>query len=413
MTATFKALRRHRNYRLFWFGQLISVTGTWLQSTGQAWLVLKMTGSALDLGLVAACQYVPILLFGLAGGVFADRFDKRRALIFTQSSNAVLALILAVLTSTGAVRLWEVFVLAACNGLVNTLDNPTRQSFVVDMVGAEDLPNAIALNSSIVNGARAVGPAIAGALIASVGLFACFYLNAFSYVAVIAGLMLMRPGELRRRAARAREALLPALAGGLRYVRNDRTALLVLILMAAIGTFGMNLQQVLVPVLASQGLKVGAVGFGVLMSAMGIGALIGALTVATLGRATLAMVLAGAAAFSVLEMAVALPVGYAGSVVLMFLLGGGSILYTASSNSLLQLTVPDELRGRVMSIYFLLFAGTTPIGAPLLGDVMTHMGPWSGFAVAGGLSLLGAVYAIAARGMARPAVLAPARSLGD
>ncbi len=400
---TFAALRRHRNYQLFWFGQLISVTGTWLQSTGQAWLVLGLTRSALALGIVSGLQFLPVLALGLIGGVAADRFDKRRTLVLTQSAFALLAAVLAVLTSTGAVRLWQVYALALLNGLVAVADNPTRQAFVVDMVGADDLPNAIALNSAVFNSARAIGPAVAGGLIAGVGLAMCFYLNAASYLAVIAGLLLMRP-ELLRTVRRRREAVGAALRGGLDYVLHNRTVLVILVLLGVIGTFGME-NQVLIPVLADNTLKVGAVGFGVLSSANGIGALIGALAVATHGRVSPRLMLAGAAAYGLATMALGLPLGYAGSAVALGLAGGASLLYTAASNSLLQLTAPDELRGRVMGVYTLLFTGTTPIGAPLIGDLAARVGVAGGFALEGLVAVAAAVCGAFARlSVSEPAV---------
>ena len=362
--------------------------------------MLRLTNSAFDLGLVSAFQFVPTLTLGLFGGVLADRFDKRRVLIFTQAAFGVFAAVLAVLTATGLVRLWQVYVLALCTGIVTVLDAPTRQAFVVDMVGPEDLANAIALNSSVFNSARAIGPAVAGALIASVGLATCFYLNAISYVAVIGGLMLMRPEELRRAQRRA-QAMLPALREGLQYIRSRRLIILILVLIAVIGTFGMNM-QVLIPVLASSGLKVGAVGFGILSSASGVGALIGALAVASTGRATLRMILIGAIAFGVFQIALALPVGYAGAIALLFVMGGSSIVYTSASNSLLQLNVADEVRGRVMSVYFLLFAGTTPIGAPIIGAVATKWGVTGGFLVEGAITLLAAGYGLWAAPRALP-----------
>ena len=313
----------------------------------------------------------------------------------TQSAFALLAAVLAVLDSTGAVRLWQVYVLAVLNGLVAVIDNPTRQAFVVDMVGQEDLPNAIALNSAVFNSARAVGPAVAGGLIAGVGLAMCFYLNAASYLAVIAGLLMMRP-DLLRAAARRREAVGAALRGGLVYVTHNRAVLLILILLGVIGTFGME-NQVLIPVLADSALKVGAVGFGVLSSANGIGALIGALSVATLGRVSPRVLLAGAAAYGVATMALALPLGYAGSAIALGVAGGASLLYTAASNSLLQLAAPDELRGRVMGVYSLLFSGTTPIGAPLIGALAARAGVAGGFLAEGLVSVAAALWGALAR----------------
>ena len=387
---TFAALRHHRNYQLFWFGQLISVTGTWLQSTGQAWLVLKLTSSPLALGIVSGLQYLPVLALGLIGGVAADRFDKRRTLVVTQSAFAVLAAVLAALTATGLVRLWQVYALALLNGLVAVVDNPTRQAFVVDMVGPDDVPNAVALNSAVFNSARAVGPAVAGGLIAGVGLAMCFYLNAASYLAVIGGLLLMRPELLRVVRAR-REAVGAAVRGGVVYVLRNRTVLLLLVLLGVIGTFGME-NQVLIPVLADNALKVGAVGFGVLSSANGVGALIGALGVATLGRVSGRLLLAGALAYGLATMALGLPLGYAGSAIALGLAGGASLLFTAATNSLLQLMAPEQMRGRVMGVYTLLFSGTVPIGAPLIGDLAARVGVAGAFLAEGLVAVAAAAW---------------------
>jgi MFS family permease len=368
------------------------VTGTWLQGTAQAWLVLRLTASALALGLVSAFQFLPTLLFGLFGGVLADRFDKRRLLVLTQGAFAVCAAALGALTAAGAVRLWQVDLLALASGMVTAVDAPARQAFVAELVDRGELPNAVALNSSVFNSARAAGPAAAGALIAGLGLAACFYLNALSYLAVIGGLLLMRPGRLRRTRV-PREPVLPALRSALAHIRASPVMTLVLGMLAMVGTFGMNL-QVLVPVLAREELRVGAVGFGVLSSAGGVGALLGALGMASAGRASLAMVLGGALAFGVLQLGLALPVGYAGAAGLLLLAGGASIVYTSASQSLLQLHVADPLRGRVMAVYFLLFAGTTPVGAPAVGAVAARFGTRGGFLAEGAVTVAAAVYGL-------------------
>jgi len=368
----FRSLRNY-NFRLFWGGQLISQTGTWMQSVGQAWLVLDLSHSPLALGTVTALQTLPVLLFVLFAGVFVDRFPKRRLLLITQTTAMLQALLLAVLVSTGAVQLWHVYLLAFLLGAVNALDNPTRQSFVIEMVGREDLVNAVALNSMLMNSARIVGPAVGGLLIAWVGVAGCFYLNAGSFLAVLAGLLLMKPHLLRTSPRKPSGHVLGQLAEGLGYAVRTPTVFLIVILMGALGTFGYNFNTTL-PLLARDALNADSAAFGALLSAMGVGSLIAALVVATAKEATVQRLFWGAAAFTVAIAAIAISRWYPVTLALMVPLGLASISFTTSANSRLQLTVPDALRGRVMSIYTLLFMGTTPIGGLFTGFLAEHLG---------------------------------------
>ncbi len=369
---TFRALRI-RNYRLFWTGQVVSVTGTWMQRIAQAWLVLKITNSPLALGTVTTIQFAPILIFSLFGGVLADRVPKRRLLVITQSVMATQALIFALLVSTGLIQLVHIYILAAILGTANAVDNPTRQAFVVELVGPDDVGNAVALNSTQFNVARLVGPALGGLTIAAIGMAGCFYLNAASYAAVIGALLMMRPRDFFNVAQPARGHVIRQIGEGLRYAVTTPDIALVVLLMAALGTFGYNF-TVILPLIARYVLRSGPVGFGALTSAMGVGSLVSALGIAYSGRATRRTLLVGASTFSVLLLAVALSRWWITTVPLVALLGVASIIFTATANTRLQLVAPARLRGRVMSIYSLLFAGTTPIGSLILGALADRGG---------------------------------------
>ena len=372
LAGTFRSLRNY-NYRLFFFGQMISLTGTWMQTIGQAWLVLDLTHSPLALGTVTMLQFLPISLLVLFGGVIADKVPKRRLLVLTQTSAMAQAFVLAFLTWSGLVTLWEIYILAAMLGLTNAIDNPTRQAFVVEMVGRDDIMNAVALNSSMFNGARLVGPAVGGVIIAVVGVGAAFFINGASFIAVIIGLLLMRPRLLypTRRSGEGR--VLEQLVEGLRYSLRTPAILLIVILMAAIGTFGYNFTVVL-PLLARNALHVGSIGFGAMTSAVGVGSLVAALTLATLRKTSRRTLLIGAMAFTVFLAAVAASPWYPLTLVLLVALGVASISFTATANTSLQISAPDHLRGRVMSLYMLLFAGTTPIGGALTGIMAERLG---------------------------------------
>jgi MFS family permease len=364
---------RNPNYRLFWFGQLVSLTGTWMQSVAQAWLVLRLTGSPLALGTVTLVQTTPFLLFSLFGGVIADRVRKRRLLLVTQTVMALDALTLATLTVSGRITLPLIYVLVGLMGLANAVDNPTRQAFVSEMVGPDDLPNAVALNSTLFNAARLIGPALGGVTIAAVGVAGCFSLNALSFLAVIGGLLRMRPERFFTAPRPARGHVLRQIGEGLRYAVRTPDVALVVLLMAVIGTFGYNF-QVIMPLLARFVLHTGPAGFGALTSAVAAGSLIGSLAIAYTGRARWQTLLMGAAGFSVCLLAVALSHVWLVSMALLAALGLCSIVFTATANTRLQLTTPPHLRGRVMSIYSLLFMGSTPVGSLIIGTLAERLG---------------------------------------
>ena len=390
---TFSSLRHHRNYRLYFFGQVVSLSGTWMQNVAQAWFIVLLTHSALAVGVLALCQFGPYALLGLFGGTVADRLNQRRLLMGTQSSLMLSALALALLALTGHAAVWEVYLLGAVNGVVTVLDTPARQSFTIQMVGRDELPNAIALNSSMFNASRIVGPAVAGALIAVAGVGICFLLNALSFLAVIGALWLMHEDELfpvgrdetvQNVARRAVE--------GLRFSWHRPLLRTVLLMMLVIATIGMNF-NVLLPVLASSTLSSGPEVFGVLSAVFGAGALGGALFSASLGRASRRALLAGATVFSAAEMALAPLRVVWGAAAVLAVLGFAFSLYTSQSNSALQLNTPDRLRGRVMGIYGYVFFGTAPVGGLLAGWLAQVGGTQLAFLVAGGVSLVTALYA--------------------
>jgi MFS family permease len=393
LAGTFRSLRNY-NYRLFFFGQMISLTGTWMQTIGQAWLVLDLTHSPLALGTVTMLQFLPISLLVLFGGVIADKVPKRRLLVLTQTAAMTQAFVLAFLAWSGLIALWQVYVLAAMLGLTNAIDNPTRQAFVVEMVGRDDVMNAVALNSSLFNSARLVGPAVGGVLIAVVGVGAAFFINGVSFIAVIIGLLLMKPGLLYPASRGGTGRILEQLAEGLRYSLRTPAILLILILMAAIGTFGYNFTVVL-PLLARNVLHVSSIGFGAMTSAMGVGSLMAALTLATLRKPSRRTLLIGATAFAALLAAVAASHSYGLTLVLLVALGAASISFTATANSSLQISAPDHLRGRVMSLYMLLFAGTTPIGGQLTGIMAEHIGVQSTVGIEAAICTVGIGAALA------------------
>jgi MFS family permease len=367
----------HRNYRLFYGGQLISLIGTWMQQVAQSWLVLQLTGDPLALGIVAAAQFTPVLFLGLFGGLIADAWPKRRTLVGTQACAMVLALILWTLAATGRVEVWHVIVLALGLGLVNSIDMPTRQAFAVEMVGRRDIGNAVALNSALFNSARIIGPAVGGLAIGAFGVATAFLINGISYLAVIGGLLLMREGELASPPRLARPTSVPAvfanLAEGLRYVGRTRTVLLAITVIGLVSTFGMNF-SVLIPPLARDVLGSDASGFGFLMAAMGLGSLLAALAIAFSGRTGPRVIGAGAIILGGAEIVLGASRAYPLSMVAMFVGGLGAIAMAATANTVIQLTVPDRLRGRVMSVYTTVFAGSTPIGGLTIGAVASALG---------------------------------------
>jgi MFS family permease len=391
------------NYRVYFFGQMVSLIGTWMQTTGQAWLVLRLTGSPLALGTVATLQFLPITLLSLFGGVFADRLPKRKILVACQAASMVQAFALGALVLTDSVQIWHVYLLALALGICNAIDGPSRQSFVVELVGRDQLVNAVALNASIFNTARIVGPAIAGVTIALVGMEATFFMNGASYIAVLAAYAAMRSGEfypIDRRAAQGN--VMSQMGEGIRYAVRTPPVLFVLILLAFIGTFGHNF-VVIVPLVAEFVLHSGATEFGALMSFLGAGSLVAALVLAGLGRTSPRIMLGGAGLFTVLFALIAASHWYWLTAGLLFFWGMSALAFTTTANTTLQLTVPDELRGRVMSIFFLLMAGSTPIGGYLVGLLGERIGVQEALGVHAALCALGIGIALLYRSLHAPA----------
>jgi MFS family permease len=366
---------RHRNFRLFFFGQMISVSGTWMQTLAQGWLLGTLVGwdkAVVYIGLLGAVQFVPVMFLGLFGGIIADIWPKKRTVVATQLVAGILALTLGGLDYLHVVAVWHIFVLAFCLGVVNAVDMPARQSFVVEMVGPEDVGNAVALNSAVFNGARIVGPAIAGVMIGVLGTAVCFVLNGLSYGAVVIGLLAMRNAELmpsvRLAIPRTLSAVRENLAEGLRYVWHTPVVLLAISVIGFVSTFGMNFNVVL-PVMAANVLQVGSNGYGMLFAAMGAGALVSALSVATLQRPRLRVLVGGGIVLGVAEIVLASTTSFPVALAAVFFAGVGAIATAASANSLIQIAVPGPLRGRVMSVYTTVFAGSSPIGNGLTGGV--------------------------------------------
>ena len=383
------AALRHRNYRIFFFCQLFSLTGTWMQGLAQSWLVLDLTDSAVQLGLINVCQFGPMLLFGLFGGVIADRFPKRRLLRITQALAAALASTLAGLVATGAVELWHIYAIALTLGVVNSVDMPTRQAFVAELVGKADLMNAVALNSALFNASRVIGPALAGLLLATVGATLCFVANAVSYLPVLVGLAIMQGVPVATKSVAGRAS---GLRAGLAYVRGTPMVLLPIALVGFVATFGMNF-NVWVPLLAKNDLRIGAGGFGMLMAAMGVGSLTGALTLAFRAKRPQQRTMLGmAVGFGTLEIAMAwagaVPLPAAIATLTLVAIGFALSTTMATANTFVQTTVPDELRGRVMSIYMTVFAGSTPIGALFAGVTARWWGTPASLAIGGGVVVL-------------------------
>ncbi len=396
------------NYRRYYSGQAISLVGTWMQMTAQAWLVLSLTHSSTVLGVIIALQTLPVLLLAPYGGVVADRVDKRKLMIGLQTAMGVQALILGLLTVTGTVRVWQIGALAMLLGLNNAFENPSRQSFMLEMVGADHLRNAVSLNSVLVNVARVLGPAVAGILIATVGEGVCFLVNAASFVAVVASLVVMDTSALRptEPTPRARGQL----REGLRYVRGTPELAIPLLMMAVVGCLTYEF-QVSLPVMASRGLHVGADGFGFMTASMGVGAVIGGLMVAARGKTGLRPLVLAASAFGVAMTFATLAPTLALELVALAFAGGASISFMASGNSTLQLGAAPEMRGRVMALWFVAFQGSTPIGGPIVGWIMSVAGARAGLGLGAvtclAVALAGAVALrrrVAARAASRSAV---------
>jgi MFS family permease len=361
------------NYRMFSASQLISLSGTWMQTTAQGWLVLKLTNSAVALGTVVGLQYLPVAIFTLLGGVLADRLPKRVVLVGTQSLAAMQALLLAILVLTNLVQLWQIYVLALLLGIIQAFDSPTRQAFVSELVGSDRLQNAVALNSTLFNTARIVGPALAGLVISLISIGQAFLFNALSFIPVIAALLLLRRGELFPSARAPRDSVFRQVSEGVRYALHTPSILITLLTLTVIGLLGYN-YPIILPLLAKYVLHAGATGLDLLTSAVGIGALAGAVAMASSRRATQRRVLSAACIFSILLMAVGVSASLPLSLVLLVGLGGVGIVYTSSSNTRIQAEAPAPLRGRVMSLYLLLGVGTTPISGFLVGACSARFG---------------------------------------
>jgi len=364
-----------------------------MQSTGQAWLVLQLTNSPLALGTVTMFQTVPVMLFGLFGGVVADRFPKRKLLLFTQTIMMIQALLLGALTLSGQIQLWHLYVMALILGVMNALDNPSRQTFVSELVGVEDLPNAVALNSMAFNTARLVGPALGGITIALVGVAGCYFLNASTFLATIVGLLMMhvRPALAKRDARRG--AMIHQVRDGLRYALTTPEVCFVMILMAAIGTFGYNFNVVL-PLLATYVLNAEPSAFGLLSSAIGVGSLLSSVVIARNNTPSRKRILFGAVGFSSLLMSLAFTSSWLMMMPLLVILGGFSILFSSTANVRLQTLTPPNLRGRVMSIYMLTFMGSAPIGGLVIGTLAEKQGVQMAVAEMAGLCFLGIAAAL-------------------
>jgi len=369
---TFAALQ-HRNFRLFFIGQLVSLIGTWMQNTAQGWLVYQLTGSKMLLGVVAAVGSTPLMLFSVLGGSVADRYSKHRIIVCTQIGMMLFALIFATLIWSGAIRMWQILLLAGFGGLAMAFDMPARQAFMIEMTSRQDLMNAISLNSSMVNGARVVGPSIAGLLMAQVGIAMCFFLNGLSFLAVIGGLFLMRLPKFTP-PERIGSAWLHV-GEGFAYVWHNRPMRTILILFGIVGIFGWS-YSVLMPAFARDALKVGQGRYGMLLSANGLGALMGALTVASVGNRInrRVMVLGGLWIFATMLLLLAWSENYYFALGLLALAGWGLLLFFSTTNTLLQTAASDKMRGRVMGIWTLVFGGTTPLGGLEAGTVSHYLG---------------------------------------
>ena len=379
----------HRNFRLFFIGQGISLVGTWLQNVGEGWLILTLTNSPFYVGLTSALSSVGVLLFSLYAGVIADRVDKRRVIVFMQIAFMLEALAVSILIWTHVIAVWQVLVLATLLGVASAFDIPMRQAFVIEMVGKEDLMNAIALNSSLFNGARVIGPAIAGFLIGAVGIAWCYFLNSLSYIAVIAGLLMMRlqynprPANVTSAWTGFREVLV--------YLRGDRRLRVLMILTATLSLFGFPYIPMM-PVFARDVLHRGATGYGALTSSIGIGAVIGALGVALSSkriRARGRVMIIGGTAFGILLVLFSASRSLALSMALLMLTGCAMIVNNSITNTLIQVAAPDHLRGRVMGFYSFVFVGMAPFGAFFFGLAGEHIGVPTTLAIGGAIVALG------------------------
>ena len=392
---TFASLKRHRNYRLFFTGQVISVSGTWMQNVALAWLVVELTHSPLAVGLLAFCRFIPFTVFGLFAGVVADRIDNRKLVIGTQIASMILSALFAVFVLSGLETLWVVYLLAILSSTAIVFDAPGRHALTFQMVGRDELSNAVALNASLFNASRVVGPAIAGVVIAAFGVGVCFAINTVTFVAVLAGLLMMRKDELVP-VERSGEppTMMRGIWEGLAWALRAPDMRLVLAIVTVVSTVGFNF-HVILPLLASDTLNTGAEVFGILSACFGAGALVGALLSAALGRASWKVLILGTGGFSVSLLALAPLTSVWLCAVLLFITGVCFTLWTSNANTILQLGAPDHLRGRVVSLYLWAFAGLAPVGGLLAGWLTDVGGTQLSFTIAGATGL--AITAVASR----------------
>ncbi len=392
---TFRSLAV-RNYRLYFIGQGISISGTWMQSVAQGLLVLELTGSGTQLGLVTALRSIPVLAFGAMGGVIADRYPKRKILYASQSVAGLLGLTLGILVATGEVRMWMVGILAVMLGFVSVVDNPTRQSLILELVGPDQIRNAVSLNSTEVNLARVIGPTLAGILVSTVGLSACFIVDGLSYFAVIIMLMRMREEEmfLGQTVARARGQL----REGFAYAWANLPVRKTLIMMAIIGTFTYEF-NVILPIFAEFTFESGPSAYAAMTAAMGLGAVVGGLSVAGRVRTSQWSIVISAALFGCSVLATALAPTLYVAIASLLVVGYFSISFTTMGNSTIQLATDPKMRGRVMALWTVSVLGTTPIGGPIIGAIGEHIGARWGLLVGGVAALVAAAYG--ARGIQR------------
>ncbi len=385
---TFRSLRRHRNYRLYFAGQITSVCGTWMQNVALYWLILSLTHSPVAVGVLSLARFGPFTLFGLFAGVIADRFDNRKTVIVTQAVQMALSALLAAITLLGSVQEWQVYAIAALTGTAVVFDLPARQNLTVQLVGRAELPNAVALNSSLFNLARIVGPALAGVVIATAGSGWCFAINSASFLAVLAGLLAMRARDLYPLRDRVRPTIWRGTRDGLAYVRSSRTLLMLIGIAAIVMSVSFNV-NVLLPVLAKKTLSAGPQTFGIISACFGAGALAGALVAASLAGARWRVMLGALAVFGVAELVLA-PLHDVWAVgALLFVCGLCFTTYTSNSNAVVQLETPDHIRGRVLGIYFYAWNGPAPLLSPLVGWLCVVGGTELAFVI-GGLCALGA-----------------------
>lgn len=390
-SATFSALKV-RNFRLYFFSQIISNSGTWMQMIAQSWLVLQLSKSGVVLGLVSAVQFAPILFFSPLAGVFVDRADKRRLMLMTQSLFAVLALILGIVVEAQLVQLWMVFVVALLMGFVNAFDTPARQSFVIEMVGPKELSNAVSLNAVVMNSARVIGPSIAGAIIFSFGIGMNFFLNSASFLAVLLMLVMLRKNELMP--AKPSIAQKGQLREGFSYVRRTPVLLVPLLMMVIVGTIAYEF-QISLPLFTTKTFHLGASSYATMTACLGIGAVVGGLVVATFAKPSLRLLIIATTAFGTSMIITSVMPTFDLALVATAVMGAVSILFLSTANALLQISSLPEMRGRVMALYTVAFLGTTPIGAPVVGLIAQYFGGRAALAVggvatiaAGGLGIL-------------------------